>query len=102
MALTNISATSIVRIAGTSLRIRRIQKSLRSMDPVLSNSVSRIRVIRKPDITKNTVTPISPPLAKGKWRWYARTARTAIALSPSIPYMYFCCPFLICFLLNFS
>src|SRR5208282_5748260 len=40
--------------------------------------------IRKPEITKNTSTPTKPPEKCERPTWYKSTARTEIALIPSI------------------
>ncbi len=50
----------------------------------LSISRRMIVVIKKPEMTKNTSTPPKPPVTPKPPTWYSKTARTAIALSPSM------------------
>ena len=41
-------------------------------------------VIRNPEITKKTSTPIKPPCIQDKFKWNRMTDKTDIALRPSI------------------
>ena len=62
-------ATMTVSTAGSRRRMRRIQKSLRSMRPVPRYSTISRWVMRYPDSTKNIVTPWRPPWIHEKPRW---------------------------------
>ena len=46
-------------------------------------------VIKNPDITKNTSTPINPPVRDSGYAWKITTKVIANALNPSISGLYF-------------
>ena len=68
MALTKRIAVTIVKTAGSNRLIRLTQKFRRLIVLDCSISDNKMRVIKNPDITKKTVTPSSPPLAKGNFK----------------------------------
>jgi hypothetical protein len=55
------TTASITNSAGSSRRARRHQNSPRRIRPVRSRSPISNDVMRKPEMTKNTSTPIHPP-----------------------------------------
>ncbi len=76
--------TSTSPDAGSRRRARRAQKLESETVPVLANSRSRREVIRNPDSTKNTSTPMKPPETTPNLAWYTSTSNTAIERRPSI------------------
>ena len=70
--------------AGSSRRARRAQKLGSEMVPVVASSRSSSDVIRKPDSTKNTSTPMNPPGTMPNLAWYTSTSSTATERSPSM------------------
>ncbi|MET3961444.1 hypothetical protein ABIE44_001378 [Marmoricola sp. OAE513] len=54
--------------AGSSRRTRRLQKLTRSRGP-RGTWPSRCRVMRKPEMTKKTSTPMKPPVSDFGARW---------------------------------
>ena len=71
--------------AGSKRRARRNQNAARSTAPDLPRSSSSSDVIRNPETTKNTSTPIHPPRIHENPAWYRITAITDNARSPSRP-----------------
>ncbi|CAM5739042.1 hypothetical protein SMICM304S_10892 [Streptomyces microflavus] len=78
------TAASTTAADGSSRRARREKKSPSRIRPVLMASRTRRPVIRYPEMTKKTSTPMNPPARPGISAWKARTARTATARSPSM------------------
>ena len=74
--------------AGIILLILRIQNLFSENVPFSFSSII-IEVIKKPEITKKTSTPVNPPWRFSGDTWKITTAITAKALSPSISGLYF-------------
>ena len=74
--------------AGIILLILRIQKVF-SENVLFSISLIIIEVIKKPEITKKTSTPVNPPCRFPGDTWKTITAITAKARNPSISGLYF-------------
>src|SRR6187402_2806868 len=70
--------------AGTIRRIRRDMKSPTNAAKGFGPRAMHDEATTKPDTTKNTSTPRNPPGRTSGAKWKTRTARTAMALSPSI------------------
>ena len=62
---------------------RPAKKRVSEMPPVRSSSRTSSWVMRKPEITKNTSTPVNPPAATPTPAWASRTAQIATARRPS-------------------
>lgn len=69
--------------AGRIRRALRAQKPTSRIVPVSWSSWASRLMIRKPEMTKKTSTPINPPGASGKPAWKRMTKMTAIARRPS-------------------
>ena len=59
-------ATTMRPKPGTNRRIRLAQNVPKATDPLSTESVRSRRVIRYPDTTKNTSTPMNPPEKPGR------------------------------------
>ncbi len=66
--MTTTTATINPR-AGTSRRMRLPQKEIRRTELVRDDSERRLRLIRKPEMTKKTSTPTNPPWKPGSSTW---------------------------------
>ena len=84
MVLTKTTTNNI----GIRRLMRRAKNSLKLKD-LFEIEVLMMPVIRKPESTKNTSTPINPPGRKLNPAWFNITSRTAIDLRPSMSYLYF-------------
>ena len=74
--------------AGRRRLARRAQNALRAIPPVDRCSLISSVVIRKPESTKNVSRAKKPPGMKDSPPWYAITARTPTARTPSNAGMY--------------
>ncbi len=72
------AAASTRNDAGSRRRTRRAQNAVRSLTP-RGGLRSRCDVIKKPEMTKKTSTPMKPPCRRPGQRWYSTTMPTAIA-----------------------
>ena len=72
---------------GKIRRARRAQNCIRLTPPSAFASLSNSDVMRKPEITKKTSTPIYPPCSHGTPAWFSTTNPTATARNPSISFL---------------
>ena len=77
-------ATTTRHEAGIRRRARRAQKFGSDTVPVRETSPSSSEVIRKPETTKNTSTPMKPPPNGPMSAWNSTTSTTAMARRPSM------------------